>query len=222
MSDSDTVVFVGVPDLAKIIVRTRARISQLHESGGVLPKAEATVNGKPVWRLDSVIRPLKACGYDISAEAEASLRKTRSVPSNTVPVGVAEAAEVLGVPPHTMRRRADNKTTAPVLFMLGRERVWDLNILVAHAESLGHSVNLRAYQEILASSGDGAPAGLRQADVLVKIHATAAGTGDSDVAQAVSRHIETVLNATRISESGDVRLAGPIVVSVQLEGSEAG
>jgi hypothetical protein len=156
-NDSGTVVFVGVPDLVKITGRTRARFSQLVREmdapNSVLPRQDALVNNRPMWRLDSIVARLENSGFPVSATEVQRLRRERSVPAATVPVGVAESAEALGITERAMRGRSESGITASVLYNLARDRVWDLNAVVADARGRGFGVDEAAVAKWRQSNG---------------------------------------------------------------------
>jgi len=158
--NANAVVFVGLPEIAKIIGLTRTRI---HESADnpdsalrVLGKNDAVIGGRPAWLLSPLLARLVAAGYTPRDAVVAALREERSVPVGSVPLGIAEAAEVLGTSVETVRSRVEAGTSAAVLFKFGRDRALDLNELLAKAAERGHSIDHEAAQKWRRINGGGA------------------------------------------------------------------
>ncbi|NUR63109.1 MAG: hypothetical protein HOV87_31300 [Catenulispora sp.] len=147
-TDTNSVVFVGPVDLADITGKTRARFSQLSDQigmpGALLTEGDALLNGRAIWRLDSIIPRLEAAGYTILQPKVAALRKARSVPSGTIPVGVAEAAEILAIDEKQFQGRATHGNAPLPCFRVGSKRAWDIAELVADAGTRGYPVDTAA------------------------------------------------------------------------------
>lgn len=158
--DANTVVFVGLPEIAKIVGLTRTRIHEIADNADsalrVLGKNDAVIGGRPAWVLSPLLARLAAAGYEPRAAVVAALREERSVPVGSVPLGIVEAAEVLSTSVETVRSRVEAGTSAAVLFKFGRDRALDLNEVVAKAVERGHPVNHEAVQKWRRINGGGA------------------------------------------------------------------
>lgn len=213
--DADKVVFVGVPDLARLTGKTRQRFSQLlrqpQNPDSVLPVPYATVNGNPVWSFDSVRRSLAAAGYVLSTAVADELDTERAVPVGTVPVGTHEVAEILGgIPVSTVRSRVQDKVIARHLFTLARGMVWDLDELIADAKARGFNVDAGAASKWRVRNGGGHTPARREVAVAVKVIVNVSA-GDEDSATQQARDL--VSDALRAaSEISNERM---IVVAVE-------
>ncbi|MBS2531967.1 hypothetical protein KGQ20_04205 [Catenulispora sp. NF23] len=149
--DAKAVVFVGLPEIAKIVGLTRTRIHEIADNADsalrVLGKNDAVIGGRPAWLLSPLLARLVAAGYEPRDAVVAALREKRSVPAGSIPVGIAEAAEILRTSVETTRSRVEAGTSAAVLFKFGRDRALDLNELVAKAAERGHSIDHQAAQK---------------------------------------------------------------------------
>lgn len=196
--DADTVVFVGVPDIARITKRTRQRIAQLlndqDRPNAVLPDSDALINGYPFWSLDLLLPLLRTSGYPVVSAVVAQLRSQRSVPRGTVPVGAAEAAEILGgIPTSTLTSRVASKTAARPLFTLSRNNVWDLDELIVDARSRRFRVDDDAVAKWRNRNGSGTPA-MREVEITVRIRAAVPALDDEAGLRRVEGHLRSILS----------------------------
>jgi hypothetical protein len=195
--DASIVVFVGVPDIARITKRTRQRIAQLlndqDRPNPVLPDSDALINGYPFWSLDSLLPALEAAGYPVVSAVVTQLRSERSVPAGTVPVGALEAVEVLGgIPTSTLASRVANKTVAKPLFALSRNNVWDMDELVIDARARGFAVDDNAVTKWRGRNGSGRPA-MREVELVFRVKASVPALDEEAGIRRVEGHVRSVL-----------------------------
>jgi hypothetical protein len=214
-SDSGTVVFVNASDLAALTNRSRQRISQLviqptgASTGEVLPPTRVRINGNPAWRLDRVAQALEQSGYTLLESVLAQLKNERAVSAATIPVGISEAANVLDIPAGTLRSRSTRGYVAAPLFRLGREKVWDLDSLIADTLSRGFSINDAAAARWREQNSDAAELATREVIQIIRIRATVpAALTDVGAALKIDGHIRELLLPSEEPPLDGVRVLG--------------
>ncbi|WP_194923158.1 hypothetical protein [Catenulispora pinisilvae] len=212
---NNTIVFVSASDLAALTNRTPQRISRLvadRENGfpnPVLPATSVSINGNPAWSLDTVVPALTRAGYTLSAPLIADLREKRSAPASTVPVGINEAAEALGISADTMRKRSKRGSAAPILFRFGREKVWDLDTLVATTLAHGMTVNDDAVSKWRERNGGATKLARREVvHVLVVRSTVPTALDDAVAAQKIAGQVRAVLALGEPLDEDGVRVLG--------------
>lgn len=195
--DADTVVFVGVPDIARITKRSRQRIAQLLDEQDrpdpVLPDSDALINGYPFWSLDSLLPCLRTAKYPITDAVLKQLGAERSIPRGTVPVGAVEAAEILGgLASSTLRTRIQNRSVAKPLFVLSRNNVWDLDELIVDARVRGFAVDENAVAKWRARNGSGTPP-RHEVQLVVTVRLSVPAHNDVAALQRADAHVRSRL-----------------------------
>lgn len=195
--DADTVVIVGAADIARIVKRTRARISKILQeqdrSEPLLPDRNGVINGYPFWWLGSLLPSLDSAGYAIDAAAVDQLRSKQAVPLGTVPVGGAEAAEVLGgISQSTLRSRTQSRAIAEPLFVMSRNNVWDMDELIVDARSRNFAVDEAAAAKWRDHNGLAA-SGRREVEIIVRIRASVPALNDEAGVRRVEGHLRSLL-----------------------------
>lgn len=208
---AETVVFVGLPEIARITGLTRTRIHEIADNpesaARVFGNRDAVIGGRPAWRLNPLLARLVAAGYQPQDAVVSALRKERSVPAGSIPLGIAEAAEVLNTSVETVRSRVEAGTAAAVLFKFGRDRALDLNEVVAKALARGHEVDYSAAERWRQANGGGEAKSAIVASVRLVCGTTA---DDQDVAL---REAVRVLQNTELLNAALATLGLRVVTS---------
>lgn len=208
--NADTVVIVGAADIGRIVKRTRARISKMLQeqdrSDPRLPDRNGVINGYPFWWLGSLLPALDSAGYATDSAAIIQLRSKQTVPLGTVPVGGAEAAEVLGgISQSTLRSRAQGRAIAEPLFVMSRNKVWDMDELIVDARSRGFDVDEAAAAKWRAYNGLAAPA-RREVEIMVRIKASVPALDDEAGKRRVEGHLRDLLSPSHTASADRIRV----------------
>ena len=208
--DVHTVVIVGAADIGRIVKRTRSRISKILQeqdrADPVLPDRNGVINRYPFWWLGSLLPSLETAGYAIDSAAVDRLRSEQSVSLGTVPVGAAEAAEVLGgISQSTLRSRSQSGAIAEPLFVMSRNKVWDMDELIIDARSRGFTVDEAAASKWRDRNGL-ATSPRREVEVLVRIKASVSAFDDETGLRRVEGHLRSVLFPNTASGADRIRV----------------
>lgn len=202
--DAEAVVFVGLPDIARLTKLTPQRVRQLNQErerpNPVLPDPDALINGEPFWSLTTLVPRLEAAGYSINADVLKTLETERGVPRDTVPIGAVEAVEILGrIPMGTFQSRKRNKSIAQPLFTTAQISVWDLDELVASATERGFVVDEKAAATWRIRNGSGGPV-RREVERLVRVRLSVPAIDDDAGVAKADEYLRNVLLSAGASD----------------------